>query len=50
VIFSYYFSDFGDNEISTLVNHFAPVLGNAGIDRHAVEVEWDLLKTVIYSK
>ena len=46
----YCFADFGDIEIQCLVDHWQPVLIDAGIDIAQVEMEWTLLKDKIYTR
>ena len=41
-------SDFGDDDIETLVDHFRPILNNAEVDIGAIDSEWTNLKVEMY--
>ena len=43
-------SDFGDDDIQLVVEHYNGVLVNAGVDVTLSEVEWTALKTRLYDE
>ena len=43
-------TDFGDDEIDCLVEHFTPVLLEGGCDPSKIPDEWTALKAGVYSQ
>lgn len=41
-------SDFGDEDLEILVEHFSPVLSKAGFNAEEIYTEWQILKNMIY--
>lgn len=41
-------SDFGDEDLEILVDHFSPVLSKAGFNAEEIYTEWQILKNMIY--
>jgi hypothetical protein len=41
---------FGDAEVDEVLQHFAPVMAEAGYDVEEVSGEWSLLKSSIYNR
>ncbi|XP_071795584.1 zinc finger protein 862-like [Asterias amurensis] len=41
---------FGDDEVAVLVDHFGPIMTDAGVDTDAVELEWDMLKAAVFNR
>ena len=39
---------FGDDFVETLLQHFGPMLENAGVESVKVEMEWTILKENLY--
>ena len=44
------FTDFGDDELVIILDHFQSVLSKAGVDPIMAETEWPLLKREMYSR
>jgi len=49
VTFTHYITG-SERQKFVLVEHFRPVLVSAGVDADVVELEWDILKSLVYSK
>lgn len=43
-------SDFGDDDLEILVEHFSPVLSKAGFNAEEIYTEWQMLKNMIYER
>ena len=45
----FFVSDFGEDEIRKLVDHYAAFLDSAGVKSHLIEAEWCTLRDRVYS-